>query len=70
MLGRDVIHAVANPLRQYTGAIHVYGGDFYAIPRSEWDPETRAERPYDVHRAMKVFADADARWREQGAGSA
>jgi predicted metal-dependent enzyme (double-stranded beta helix superfamily) len=65
VLGRDVIHAVANPLRRYTGAIHVYGGDFYAIARSEWDPETREERPYDVHRAMKVFTDADARWRQQ-----
>ena len=63
MLGRDVIHAVANPLRQFTGAIHVYGGDFFATPRSEWDPETREERPYDMQRAMKVFAEANERWR-------
>jgi len=63
VLGRDVIHAVANPLRQFTGAIHVYGGDFFATPRSEWDPDTREERPYDLQRAMKVFADANERWR-------
>ena len=63
VLGRDVIHSVANPLRQFTGAIHVYGGDFFTIPRSEWDPDTREERPYDVRRAMQVFADANERWR-------
>jgi predicted metal-dependent enzyme (double-stranded beta helix superfamily) len=63
VLGRDVIHAVANPLRQFTGAIHVYGGDFFGMPRSEWDPDTRTERPYDVQRAMQVFADANERWR-------
>src|SRR5262249_18683607 len=45
VLGRDVIHAVANPLREFTGAIHVYGGDFFGVPRSEWDPDTREERP-------------------------
>ena len=65
VLGRDVIHAVTNPLRQFTGAIHVYGGDFFATPRSEWAPDTLEERPYDVQRAMKVFADANERWRAQ-----
>ena len=65
VLGRDIIHSVANPLRQYTGAIHVYGGDFFATPRSEWDPDTQKERPYDAQRAMQVFKEADARWRAQ-----
>jgi predicted metal-dependent enzyme (double-stranded beta helix superfamily) len=65
VLGRDVIHAVSNPLRQFTGAIHVYGGDFFATPRSEWEPDTLEERPYDVQRAMQVFADANERWRAQ-----
>ena len=46
-LGRDIIHSVTNPLPRLTGAIHVYGGDFYAAQRSEWDPETLTERPYD-----------------------
>ena len=63
VLGRDVIHAVANPLRRFTGAIHVYGGDFFATPRSEWDLGTREERPYDLRRAMQVFTDANERWR-------
>ena len=39
-LGRDIIHTVTNPLPRLTGAIHVYGGDFFAVTRSEWDPET------------------------------
>ena len=65
VLGRDVIHAVANPLRQFTGAIHVYGGDFFGTPRSEWDPATREERPFDFDRAIKVFAEANERWRAE-----
>jgi hypothetical protein len=53
---------VANPLRKLTGAIHVYGGDFFAVPRSEWDAETLEERPFDIARARAVYADANARW--------
>src|SRR5262245_29250702 len=30
-LGRDIIHSVTNPIPRLTGAIHVYGGDFFAI---------------------------------------
>ena len=62
VLGKSIIHTVANPLRQFTGAIHIYGGDFFDTPRSEWDPETLQERPYDVERAKRVFADANERW--------
>ena len=39
-LGRDIIHSVTNPVPRLTGAIHVYGGDFFTTPRSEWDPGT------------------------------
>src|SRR2546425_1773585 len=46
LLGKNVIHAVANPLRVFTGAIHVYGGDFFGTPRSDWTPDTLEERPY------------------------
>ena len=67
VLGRNVIHAVTNPSRQATGAIHVYGGDFFATPRSEWDPETLQERPYDVDRARRTFAEANARWEAESA---
>ena len=33
LLGPSIIHAVTNPLRQFTGAIHVYGGDFFGVAR-------------------------------------
>ncbi len=60
-LGRDIIHSVTNPLPRLTAALHVYGGDFFAQPRSEWDPETLTERPYDVTKNMRLFEEANAR---------
>jgi predicted metal-dependent enzyme (double-stranded beta helix superfamily) len=33
----DIIHSVLNPIDRLTGAIHVYGGDFFGAERSEWD---------------------------------
>lgn len=54
-LGKDVIHSVTNPLGRLTGAIHVYGGDFFAEPRSEWDEETLIERPYNLDRLKAFF---------------
>jgi predicted metal-dependent enzyme (double-stranded beta helix superfamily) len=59
-LGRDIVHSVTNPLDRLTGAIHVYGGDFFAASRSEWDPETLLERPYDFALHRRLFAEADA----------
>jgi predicted metal-dependent enzyme (double-stranded beta helix superfamily) len=61
LLGRNIIHSVTNPIPRLTGAIHVYGGDFFAIDRSEWDPETLCEQRYDVAKALKAFEDANAR---------
>jgi predicted metal-dependent enzyme (double-stranded beta helix superfamily) len=54
--GPDVIHSVINPLGRTTGAIHVYGGDFFGVDRSEWDPESLAEKPYDMDRVLRAFA--------------
>jgi predicted metal-dependent enzyme (double-stranded beta helix superfamily) len=34
-LGPEIIHSVINPIKRLTGAIHAYGGDFFAISRSE-----------------------------------
>src|SRR5262245_57809812 len=28
-LGHNIIHSVTNPIPRFTGAIHVYGGDFF-----------------------------------------
>ncbi|HEX2228218.1 MAG TPA: hypothetical protein VHM64_13860 [Candidatus Binatia bacterium] len=66
-LGDAVIHSVTNPIEQITAAIHVYGGDFFAVPRSEWDPTTLEERPYDMAHALRVFEESNERLREKAA---
>ena len=58
-LGRDIIHSVTNPIPRLSGAIHVYGGDFFGVSRSEWNPETLQERPYDVAKNLKLLAGAE-----------
>ena len=60
-LGRDIIHSVTNPIDRLTGAIHVYGGDFFdPTHRSEWDAETLLEQPWDPVRAVGRFEAANA----------
>ena len=54
--GPDVIHSVVNPIQRVTGAIHVYGGDFFAAKRSEWDPESLHEKPFDMQKTLRDFA--------------
>lgn len=54
-LGRDVIHSVTNPIPKLTGAIHVYGGDFFEAERSEWDPENLTEHAYDMSKVRAMF---------------
>lgn len=71
VLGDDVIHSVANPGRRYTGAIHVYGGDFFTRPRSEWDvagPDA-IESPRDLGRTAEVFRAAEEAWARSQAES-
>lgn len=64
-LGADAIHSVDNPMQRLTGAIHVYGGDFVNQPRSQWDPDTLAEQPYDFAQVRRLFAEANAAWAAQ-----
>jgi predicted metal-dependent enzyme (double-stranded beta helix superfamily) len=60
-LGRNIIHSVTNPINRLTGAIHVYGGDFFdPAHRSEWDAETLLEQAWDPQRAVARFEDANA----------
>jgi predicted metal-dependent enzyme (double-stranded beta helix superfamily) len=61
LLDEAIIHSVVNPLQGFTGAIHVYGGDFFGTPRSEWAPDTLEERPFDVERARRAYAQANER---------
>jgi predicted metal-dependent enzyme (double-stranded beta helix superfamily) len=65
LLGDDTIHAVANPADAPTGAIHIYGGDFVNEPRSQWDPDTLLEEPYDIEQVRRAFAQANEEWRAQ-----
>jgi predicted metal-dependent enzyme (double-stranded beta helix superfamily) len=59
-LGRDIIHSVTNPTPRLTGALHVYGGDFFKAERKEWDTETLLEQPYDIAKALRLFEEANA----------
>lgn len=58
-LGESVIHQVTNPLSTITAAIHVYPGDFFDTPRSEWSPPEYRERPYDVENTLRVFEESN-----------
>lgn len=59
-LGRDIIHSVTNPIPRLTGAIHVYGGDFFGVPRSEWDAESLLEQSCDGAKMARRFEEANA----------
>lgn len=62
VLGGNVIHSVINPIRRMTLALHVYGGDFFAPGRSEWDPESLVERPFEVEASAQTFKEANDRF--------
>ena len=64
-LGHQVIHSVTNPIPRLTGAIHVYGGDFFGVPRSEWDPETLLEQPWDSERTIRRFEEANVAYEKR-----
>lgn len=61
LLGARTVHAVTNPLDRFTCALQVYGGDFFKVARSEFDPVLLEERPFDIERAKAVFAQANER---------
>ena len=61
-LGETAIHGVYNPLNKLTGGLHVYGGDFFGTPRSEWDPISFEEMPYDVEKNVGLFELSNQRW--------
>lgn len=61
----DAIHSVTNPVEGYTSALHVYGGDLSAAPRSQWDPRTLAQEPFDVEDGRRILQRADERFRDR-----
>lgn len=62
-LGSDVVHSVANPTREWTAALHVYGGDFYATPRTMWSGDTYEPLRLDTDLLEKTLSAAAARAR-------
>ena len=56
-LGSDIIHSVTNPISKLTGAIHVYGGDFFGAELSEWDAEHLTEHSRDMAKVKAMFGD-------------
>ncbi len=46
-LGPEVVHSVANPTREWTAALHVYGGEFFTTPRTMWSRESLEPMPLD-----------------------
>ena len=58
----DGVHSVLNPIPRLTGAIHIYGGDFFAPGRHQWDPETLEKEPFDVDALRRSFAAAEQRF--------
>ena len=65
LLGEQVIHSVTNPRGSYTAAIHVYGGDYFGVPRSQWDTITLMEKPFDVDEVRALLDAADRRARNE-----
>ena len=61
----DVIHSVTNPLLRFAGGIHIYGGDFFATTRTQWNPETLAEEPSDGAAIRKMFERENERFKRR-----
>jgi len=58
-LSSNAIHSVTNPLQRFTGGLHIYGGDFFATERSQWDPETLHEEPSNGDVIREIFRKAN-----------
>jgi len=63
VLGDETIHSVTNPRDMLTAAIHVYGGDFVNVAKSQWGPGPVEERPYDINLTQRQFAEANSAWQ-------
>jgi predicted metal-dependent enzyme (double-stranded beta helix superfamily) len=65
LLPSDAVHSVTNPLPRFTGGIHIYGGDFFSTPRSQWNAETMAEEPSDGDTIRSLFERENERLRRE-----
>ena len=64
MLGSDVVHSVANPTREWTAALHVYGGEFFTTPRTMWSKDTYEPIVLDVEFLKQNLESAAATARQ------
>ncbi|MCA8978136.1 MAG: hypothetical protein KDC98_25640 [Planctomycetes bacterium] len=64
----SAIHSVTNPLERFTGGLHIYGGDFFATERSQWNPESLAEEPSNGDVIRGIFERANERMRRLAPG--
>jgi predicted metal-dependent enzyme (double-stranded beta helix superfamily) len=55
VLGSQTIHSVANPSREWTGSIHVYGGDYFSPGREMWPQVGGTAAPFDSSQLLKVL---------------
>ncbi len=60
MLGSDVVHSVANPTREWTAALHVYGGEFFKTPRTRWSKDTYEPMVFDAEFVEQTLEAAAA----------
>jgi predicted metal-dependent enzyme (double-stranded beta helix superfamily) len=63
MLGSEVIHSVSNPSREWTAAIHIYGGDYFGPPRNMWPDPGEGPVAFDVEVVTATLDEAAARNR-------
>jgi predicted metal-dependent enzyme (double-stranded beta helix superfamily) len=60
LLGDDAIHSVVNPRSDHlSAAIHVYGGDFVHLPRSNWIGEPPTQQPASIEVSQAIFEAAN-----------
>ena len=55
-MGADIIHSVTNPIPRLTGALHIYGGDFFEAERSEWEAEGLTEHQLEIETVRARFS--------------
>lgn len=55
IMGKEVIHAIENPLRSNNAALHVFAGNPFTAPTHQWDIDTLEEAPFDTAYAMAMY---------------
>jgi predicted metal-dependent enzyme (double-stranded beta helix superfamily) len=66
-LGPDAVHRVVNPTKEWTGAIHVYGGDFFNTPRTRWSLRTGEPQAFDADVVRAYLEETAMAARHSGA---